>query len=254
MAGPVVQFLALLASLATTTHGLDIHRRGALARGQQLEGRLTAASVNAEVASEESFVSASLGVARQVLLEVLAGEAATAMTAPTSAAAAARVGNTTVSAKSSTPHSVLSSKKKNTTDLLLKQDAALKKLLAHLKSNIGSINKEEVGQKVSRTKEIEGLQRRLAEDQEKLKGSLTEDERAHLVNHTKVEEEELNFYTRDRELQHGMYHSSLKINNDLIRRVNDVVQAYNEVMSTGKLTQETHKKLSAAGEHLHAPA
>merc|ERR1712194_945729 len=142
----------------------------------------------------------------------------------------------------------------NLTSALLSQHDALQNLLSHLKKNIVNINKEETYQKDDRASTVERLQQRLDDDHKVLNSSTTSAfDRERYVNRTKIDEHELEFYKRDRQLQHGMFHSNLKLNHGLISRVNDVLKAYSDVMSHGRLTPEARKQLEAVSKTLPVP-
>jgi len=64
-----------------------------------------------------------------------------------------------------------------------------------------------------------------------------------LVNRTRTEEHELKFWTRGRELQHDMFHSNLKLTHGLMSRVKSVMEAYKQVLATGKLDPKLSKAL-----------
>jgi len=120
----------------------------------------------------------------------------------------------------------------------------LAKLFSHLKSNIGDFNKREADQKKDASAYADRLKKRLAEDKKKLADTtLSEFDHEMLVNRTRTEEHELKFWTRGRELQHDMFHSNLKLTHGLMSRVQSVMEAYKQVLATGKLDPKLSKAL-----------
>mmetsp|Transcript_96532 Transcript_96532/g.259563 ORF Transcript_96532/g.259563 Transcript_96532/m.259563 type:complete len:194 (+) Transcript_96532:1-582(+) len=139
----------------------------------------------------------------------------------------------------------------NRTEALMVQHDALKNMLAHLKSSIKNMNKQEAEGKVNAKKQIEKLQQRLVSEQQKLKQSgLSDFDHELLVNRTRTDEKELEYWTRSRDLQHGMFHSSLKMTHGLMSKANAVIEAYNTVLATGKLSPELAKQLEAVSTQL----
>jgi len=140
----------------------------------------------------------------------------------------------TIKAQSPLNHSKVlshSSKKR------LQQEAEdLQKLFAHLKTNIAKINKNEDYSKSHVKDVVESLQKRYQQDKNKLKSAnLSSFEHERLVNRTRTEEAELKYWSRSRELQHGMFHANLKLSHGLMSRVKQVLDAYKDVLAKGKI-------------------
>lgn len=139
----------------------------------------------------------------------------------------------------------------NKTAQLLKEHEVLQKLYAHLKSNIAQLNKEEGHGKDDRQKAVERLQQRLAQERQQLNGTnLTSFQRNLLVNRSRTDERELQYWQHSNALHHSMYHTSLKMTHGLMKRVNEVMQAYKEVIATGKLSPTVAKSLKAVASNL----
>jgi len=135
----------------------------------------------------------------------------------------------------------------NKTSTLKVQEEVLKNLLSHLKSSISKDNKEEEESKKHNQDMIERLKKRLESDRAKMNDTkLSARDRAMYANDTHLEERELQYWTRGRELQHGMYHANLKMTHGLMSRVKTVMQAYEEVLKTGHLDADMSKMLHAA--------
>jgi hypothetical protein len=126
------------------------------------------------------------------------------------------------------------------------QEVKLGELFAHLKANIGDFNKREADQKKDSGAYAQRLRERLAKEKKELENpKLSDFDREMLVNRTRTEEHELKFWTQGRELQHDMFHSNLKLTHGLMSRVKTVMEAYKQVLATGKLdnklTQVLHE-------------
>jgi len=124
----------------------------------------------------------------------------------------------------------------NLSSTLKLQQGKLGDLFSHLKENIANFNKRESEQKKDAAVYAERLKKRLEQDKKRLEDpKLSDFDREMLVNRTRTEEHEMKFWTRGRELQHDMFHSNLKLTHGLMSRVKTVMDAYKQVMATGKL-------------------
>jgi len=127
----------------------------------------------------------------------------------------------------------------------------LSELFSHLKSNIGDFNKRESENKKDSAKYADRLRARLKIDKKKLANpNLSEFDHEMLVNRTRTEEHELKFWTAGRSLQHDMFHSNLKLTHGLMSRVKTVMDAYKQVMATGKLDTKLTKVLHETAKTL----
>jgi len=149
------------------------------------------------------------------------------------------------------PNATLRGAKKlpaNVSSTLKLQQGKLGDLFSHLKSNIAEFNKREADQKKDSSVFAERLKKRLVEDKRRLNdpnSTLSDFDHEMLVNRTRTEEHELKFWTTGRSLQHDMFHSNLKLTHGLMSRVKTIMDAYKQVMTTGKLdpklTQVLHE-------------
>lgn len=132
----------------------------------------------------------------------------------------------------------------NLSSVLKLQQDKLGDLFKHLKTNIAQFNKREADQKKDNQAYVDRLKKRLAEDKKRLEDpKLSDFDREMLVNRTRTEEHEVKFWSRGRELQHDMFHSNLKLTHGLMSRVKTVMEAYKQVMATGKLDASVTKVL-----------
>jgi len=153
------------------------------------------------------------------------------------------------SLKTDAPHVPKISAKQR--DLLVTQHEALKALMANLKSSIKNINKAEASGKEEGKRQVERVSQRLASERAELKeNNLTDFRRELLENRTKTDQKELDYWTRSRELQHGMFHTNLKMTHGLMSKANAVIEAYNSVMSSGRLNADLAKQLKAVSASL----
>merc|ERR1712129_623431 len=68
------------------------------------------------------------------------------------------------------------------------------------------------------------------------------------------DEVELSYWKRGREMQHSMFHSRLKVTHGLISRVKEVLDAYGEMMSKGKLSPDRVRILRVVVANMPAKA
>lgn len=126
------------------------------------------------------------------------------------------------------------------------QQTILEKLFKHLKSNIVNLNKEENSAKQISEKAVQKLQARLKSDKAELnKTGLSKFEHDRLVNRTRTDTFELQYWTRDRSLGHSMFHTNLKMQHGLMSRVHSVIAACKDVALKGHVDPEMMKMLRA---------
>jgi len=134
---------------------------------------------------------------------------------------------------------------------LQKEKANLDTLLSHLKGNVISINKVEAEGKDEEQEQIVKVKERLAEEYKQLNGTnLTTFRRSLLTNRTHMAESELKYWTRQRDLQHHMFHSSLKMTHGLMNKVKAVMEAYKEALAKGHVSKATLKDMHAVAAKL----
>merc|ERR1719159_803696 len=91
------------------------------------------------------------------------------------------------------------------------------------------------------------MKARLQKDREALKNSkLSDDERKMLLNTTKMDEDEVKYWSTDRQISHGMYHTHLKLTHGLMQRVKTVMEAYSQALAHGKIDATLLKSINAA--------
>lgn len=116
------------------------------------------------------------------------------------------------------------------------QQDALEKLFAKLKKGITEANRQEKGNKDDVTKLMATAEDKVKKDHEKLKDpKLSAWQHAALLNRTRVDENQLKYWKRGRELQHSMFHSNLKMAHGLMSRVKHVLAAYGHAMDNKAL-------------------
>jgi hypothetical protein len=124
----------------------------------------------------------------------------------------------------------------------------LANLFKHLKVNIASFNKQETKDKDKTAAIRKRLEERLKKDKATLAmKNISDFERERLTNSTRMEQHELDYWNRDRDLQHHMFHSNLKMTHGLMSRVKTVIEAYKEVSSKGKIDGKLMEKVHAMG-------
>jgi len=139
-----------------------------------------------------------------------------------------------------------SSHKAKVKQVAQKQESILETLFKHLKSNIVNLNKQESSAKEVAAKSIQRLQARLKKDKEELqKKGLSSFEHDRLVNKTRTDTFELQYWTRDRSLGHSMFHTNLKMQHTLMSRVHDVIAVCKEAASKGHVDPGLMRKLQS---------
>jgi len=141
--------------------------------------------------------------------------------------------------------------KVNRTEMLKAQQSALKGLLAHLKGSITGYNKNEESSKQVSENQIKHSEERVAADKMKLnQTNLSSYERELLVNRTGMDERMVKYWTRQRESAHSMFHSNLKMSHGLMSKVKNIMGAYEEMLSKGKLSSKVAQEMAAAESSL----
>jgi len=124
------------------------------------------------------------------------------------------------------------------------QQTILENLFKHLKSNIVNLNKEESSSKTEAAKQIKRLEARLKKDETELaRKDLSKFEHEELVNRTRTDKFELQYWNRDRSLGHQMWHTNLKMEHSLMNRVHTVISACKEAVAKGGVDPKLLKKL-----------
>lgn len=120
----------------------------------------------------------------------------------------------------------------------------LQDLFKHLKVNIASFNKQETHDKDKTEAIHKKLQARLKRDKATLAmKNISDFEHERLTNATRMEAHELEYWSRDRDLQHHMFHSNLKMTHGLMSRVKSVLEAYKEAFNKGHVDAHLLKKV-----------
>jgi len=130
--------------------------------------------------------------------------------------------------------------------VLQAQQTILENLFKHLKGSIVNIsNKESSSNEVSE-KQIKQLQEQLKADEANMAKNLTlsKYENAALVNKTKSDKAELQFWTHERNFGHQMFHANLKTQHDLMNRVESVIDVCKEAVTKGRVDQGLLKKIA----------
>eukprot|EP00746_Dinoflagellata_sp_MGD_P002456 gnl/MRDRNA2_/MRDRNA2_104768_c0_seq1.p1 gnl/MRDRNA2_/MRDRNA2_104768_c0~~gnl/MRDRNA2_/MRDRNA2_104768_c0_seq1.p1 ORF type:complete len:327 (-),score=92.15 gnl/MRDRNA2_/MRDRNA2_104768_c0_seq1:45-1025(-) len=122
----------------------------------------------------------------------------------------------------------------------------LNNLFKHLKVNIANFNKQETKDKDKTAAIRKRLEDRLKKDKATLAmKNISDFERERLTNSTRMEQHELDYWNRDRDLQHHMFHSNLKMTHGLMSRVKTVIEAYSQAFKKGKIDPALMKQVHA---------
>jgi len=124
------------------------------------------------------------------------------------------------------------------------EETVLEKLFKHLKSNIANFNKDEVNSKQVALRQIQRyttqIKKEKAELQQKGISKFTHEL---LVNRTRTDTFELQYWSRDRSLGHQMFHSNLKMTHGLMSRVQTVISACKDAIAKGHVDKALWKKV-----------
>jgi len=131
--------------------------------------------------------------------------------------------------------------------VLQTQKTILENLFKHLKGGIASINAKESSSKKVSDKQITELEEKVKEDQAKMALNLTLSKYDHaaLVNKTKSDKIELQFWTHERERGQNMFHMNLKMQHELMNRVESVIGVCKDAVTKGHVDQDLIKKIAA---------
>jgi len=208
------------------------------------QDRVVQGSLNQEVVDLDKFLIAASQSLEGLLATIPTQHAngtATATKVPTATHAIAAQGNTTKAHM-------------NATQLKQERDN-LSNLFAHLKANIANSNKAQVASKKSYATQVEDARRRLDLDRNKLQQkNLSEFERGLLKNRTLAEEQELKYWMQNRDLNHGIFHDTLKMTHGLMSRVKTVMEAYKQVMANGRIDPQLAEQLHSVSATLPRPS
>jgi len=132
----------------------------------------------------------------------------------------------------------------NVTFTLKQEQSVLEDLMKHLKSNIATYNKEDSEGKKKSEEMVDRFQKKLKKDKAALNQTgLSDFDHARLVNQTRMDELDLKYWSRDRELQHNMFHANLKMAHGLMSHVKNVIAAYKEAFTKGHVDATLLKKV-----------
>jgi hypothetical protein len=235
--------LCLVALLIASVDALRVH-----------QDRFEQGSVEREVLDLDRYLIAAS--------QRLEGMLATSPTQPANRTAAVTKAESTPAAKAPTMMHVNTTKlkqanttKKGINNTQLKQESdSLSNLFAHLKSNIANSNKAQVESKKNYALEAAEVQQRLDHDRKRLQQkNLSKFDHEFYTNRTLSEERELHYWNRQRDLNHGMFHDTLKMTHGLMSRVKTVMDAYKDLMKNGhldpKLAEQLHSVSASIPKH-----
>lgn len=229
---------ALVAGLAVSASGLRLHRE--------------ATELESEVFTLDGLIRTTGARLEQASAVLAAHVKANATNASTSTAAgkkdvtkAPSAAADVVSAADALMHA--KGHKGNVTGMLAKEQSALEGLFQKLKKNIVNFNTHDKTSKSESAAILDRLQKRLAQDKEKLKDpKLSAFQHEALVNRTGSEEREVHYWQSVIENGHRVFHANLKITHGLMKRVKEVMEAYQQALTKGHVDPKLMKQMSAA--------
>jgi len=164
-----------------------------------------------------------------------------------SSAAPSKV-NATEKVKANSTKSVTSnSSKAKVKSVLQAQQKILENLFKDLKGSIVENDDKESSSKQVSEKQIKHLQEQLKEDEAKMAQNLTLSKYDHaaLVNKTRSDKLELQFWNHESNLGHEMFHTNLKIQHKLMNHLQSVLDACKDAVTKGSVDQDLVKRIAA---------
>jgi len=150
-----------------------------------------------------------------------------------------------VSAKPAPTNFVMSKADVNAT--FHNEQTLLADLMKHLNNQIGNFKKEDTESKEMAEKMKKKFAEKLKNDEAALnKTGLRDFDRARLVNATRMDKQDLAYWTKDGELRHTMVHANLKMSTGLLTSVKNVLDVYNQAVKKGGVDDGLLKKVKAA--------
>lgn len=127
----------------------------------------------------------------------------------------------------------------NKTETMQAELGNLENLFSHLKSRIGTLNKDEHDGHDDDDKRIKEQVDIIHQTQGELNvTNLTKWQRQLLVNRTKGAQVSLDFWKRHRELRHGSFHANLKMSHGLMDKVQQTMKMFHKVLEGKKVEKK----------------
>jgi hypothetical protein len=150
-------------------------------------------------------------------------------------------------AKKAAPTTKLVMSKAEVNATLHNEQNLLQDLMKHLNSQIKNFNREDSEAKEMATKMKKKFEEKLEKDEAALnKTGLRDFEHARLVNATRMDKQDLAYWSRDGELRHNMVHANLQMSTNLLSSVKNVLDVYNQAVKKGGVDDKLLKKVKAA--------
>jgi hypothetical protein len=150
-------------------------------------------------------------------------------------------------AKNDHPATKLVMSKAEINATLHSQQTLLQDLMKHLNNQIKNFNREDSESKEMAAKMKKRFEEKLKKDEAALnKTGLRDFEHARLVNATRMDKQDLAYWSRDGELRHTMVHANLQMSTNLLTSVKNVLDVYNQAVKKGGVDSGLLKKVQVA--------
>lgn len=127
------------------------------------------------------------------------------------------------------------------------EQTLLQDLMKHLNNQIKNFNKEDTESKEMAEKMRKKFEEKLKKDEANLQQKgLRDFDHARLVNATRMDKQDLAYWSRDGDLRHKMVHANLQMSSDLMASVKNVLDVYNQAVKKGGVDDGMLKKVQAA--------
>jgi hypothetical protein len=150
-------------------------------------------------------------------------------------------------AKNDHPATKLVMSKAEINATLHNQQNLLQDLMKHLNNQIKNFNREDTESKEMAAKMKKRFEEKLKKDEAALnKTGLRDFEHARLVNATRMDKQDLAYWSKDGELRHTMVHANLQMSTNLLTSVKNVLDVYNQAVKKGGVDDGLLKKVKSA--------
>jgi len=120
-------------------------------------------------------------------------------------------------------------------------------LMKHLNNQITNFKREDDEAKVMAEKMKKKFEEKLKKDEASLqKKGLRDFDRARLVNATRMDKQDLAYWSKDGDLRHTSIHANLKMSTNLLASVQNVLAVYNQAVKKGGVDDGLLKKVQVA--------
>jgi len=150
-------------------------------------------------------------------------------------------------ASSKTAPSTLIMSKADVNKTLHNEQNLLNDLMKHLNNQISNFKREDDESKTMAEKMRKKFEEKLKKDEAALQQkNLRDFDHARLVNATRMDKQDLAYWSKDGELRHSTIHANMQMSTNLLMSVQNVLAVYNQAVKKGGVDDGLLKKVQAA--------